>query len=319
MTKENFRKTAVRNNMRETGQTYTQAAEELRENDTHVKPDLKLLKKPSPTFDNIITNAGERTYLLETIFEPYQQQDVYSDYTDLPDDEKPTSSNPVILVMGDVESGKTLFIQEYIKKLSETRPVGYLPEPKVHEKQPIETNFSEGPNKNPNLHVFSAEFPSLHYPRECLTRSHQLGLEAIGMDITITHNPHEPAKKFFNETMSDPDRTFLFVGGMRVNSEYSKKKMLEKIKKQYDEYLQNPVDLNKDNLFSRTLFDIQVAKTSNLTFEKYASQYLEWVLLDNFPHLRAYSSIRPKVNAIIFLTRTNKITGPEFDHELIVL
>lgn len=309
MTKENFRKTAVRKNMRETGQTYTQASEELRETDTNVKPDLKLPVKTLPTFDDIITNEHERKYLLETIFEPYQQQDVYSDHRKLTQEIQPESSNPVVLVMGDVESGKTLFIEEYIRKLSEKRQVGYLPESSVNDKNQMPLNISGESDKNPNMSIFSAAYYSRHYPTECLIRSHQLGLEAVGMDIDLLNNPYtDHVSKFFNETMSDSDRKFLFVGKIDI-SESKSNNIMNHMRNNYDSVASNR---------EKTL-DLQKLKAKNpIVYEDFSKQ-TALSLLQNVPYLRFRSSMRPKVNAIIFLTRTNRITGPEFDHELIIL
>lgn len=196
MTKENFRKTAVRNNMRDTGQTYTQASEELRANET-VEKEAISSRESQLTFEDIITREGDQRFLLNNIFE-------------IP--------NPTLIVVGERESGKSTFIDLYLQKLAETKKVGHLNTSQSYAVKDIKNIVTFGnityPFRGHNQQV------TQHDGINALIKSHQLGLKAVALDVELGDDTHY--QKFFNETLSDSAREFLFIGvGSRIHFYHS--------------------------------------------------------------------------------------------------
>lgn len=286
MTNNNAFKKLVRDRMKNTGETFMQAADGLTQEQPTPKPAVTTEKVDNLKyldFDTIITSDYVKKFLLEDIF---------------------TIASPTLIISGDANSGKTSFLASYFKKLAETKKVHLKPFALYEYYSAAATSPHEDLyksvdilnsvyGKNNNLSMQYDTNPTKHMVAT-LNSAFKENVEAFGYDEGKVEKPHrdwyfsvkEPIKNSltlnglgiedmdngrngFNETLSHEERRFLFATTYYTRHETTAEEVAENIKRY----------TSKKDSDKAILQSIEAVKT---------------------------------VTAVLHITKKSKISGPEF-------
>lgn len=283
MTNNNAFKKLVRERMKETNETFMQAADALMQG----KPAVKKVETKKPAqqlkyidFDTIVTSEYTRNFLLEEIF---------------------TLSSPTLIIAGDANSGKTSFLASYFRKLAESKKVHIKPfglyDYQMEDTSPHEDLYRSVEildsvhGKSANLTMGQDTQPIKHIV-PALNKAFNDNIEAFGYDegkVDRPNNSWYPINSFpnprvihglgfeyldnnrngFIETLSHEERNFLFATTYYTPDTSTAEEIVKSIKKYIDQK-----NTGKDVRKS-----IELVKT---------------------------------IDAVVHITKKSKISGPEF-------